>query len=116
MRNRTIPSMWRTGGRFYRWQRRNAARNGSTAAPGAISLETCARAVEHVKKAHRDNKLGPYGVRTLSIRDLAAQRRAEARDAAFPASTHYQTLTFYAPEGFVTKPTIVSGFDSEVQS
>jgi len=76
MRNRYIPSMWRTGGRFYRWHRRNAARNGSSAAPGAVSLESCTAAVEHVAQEYRAGRM-PWGVRVLSIRDLAAQRRAE---------------------------------------
>lgn len=70
MRNRSIPSMFRTGGRLLRWNRRNAARIGKRLS-GLITHESCSKAVgilrERAERGHMD-------ARCLIVRDMSRVR------------------------------------------
>jgi len=75
MRTRSIPAMFRTGGRLLRWHRRDEERTGKSVNPG-LTLDQARETVRAVKLVARR---GHLVVRWLSVRDYVhAQRMRDA--------------------------------------
>jgi hypothetical protein len=75
MRNRSIPSVFRTGGRLFRWNRRYSAQQGKPVGP-LVSLESCQEAVRHVRAGCAK---GGIAARYLCVRNYALRDAAESK-------------------------------------
>ncbi len=67
MRNRLVPSMFRTGGRLLRFNRRQAAYKGKPL-PALVTHESCSRAVAILREQAERGRLN---ARALVVRDLS---------------------------------------------